>query len=182
MGAFDLGDRARAEVKYSGRYKGLVDGTLSVEDLTTEELSKGRLMDKNGRFTGRPPKFLPRQLVDAMRTEHHRRVNAALEESLSDTVKTMRMIMNDISADPATRLRAAIYVYERFMGKTPDRIEVKRGDKVDAVIDKIMYDMGESPIEKEIAETEAEMNRPPATRRRGRVATSRTNGHRPKRD
>jgi hypothetical protein len=147
---------------------------LSVEDLTTEELAKGRLMDKNGKFTGRPPKFLPRQLVDAMRAEHYRRVNSVLEESLSDMVKTMRAIAMDPEQEGATRLKAAIYVYERFMGKTPDRIQVTKQDKVDAVVNKILYDIGESPIEREIKATEEEMTRP-VPRTRARVARTQTN-------
>lgn len=159
---------ASSKVRYSGRYRELVEGEISVEDLDTEELAKGRLKDKNGRFTGRPPKFLPRQLVDAMRSEHYKRVNAVLEESLSDTVKTMRAIMRDPDVEPAVRLKAAVYVYERFMGKTPDRVEVKHGDKIDDVVDRILYDLGESPIEREIAATEETMRdaRPRRTRSR----------------
>lgn len=172
--------RMEDRVQYSGRYRDLVEGRLDVEDLDTEELAKGRLKDKNGRFTGRPPKYLPRQLVDAMRSEHHKRINAALEESLSDTVKAMRSIMNDVEQDGATRLRAAIYIYERFMGKTPDRIEVKKGDKVDDVVSRIMYDLGDSPIEREIKATEDELNRAP-TRRAARKPATRVNGTRPKR-
>ena|SRR5687768_7469571 len=170
-----MASKGRSEVKHSGRYQDLIDGTLLVEDLTTEELAKGKLMDKDGTFRGRPPKFLPRQLVDAMRSEHHRRINAALEESLSDTVKTMRRIMNDETQDGATRLKAAIYVYERFMGKTPDRVEVKRGDKVDDVVERILYDMGESPIEQEIAATEEELARPVRRTRAARTVRTRTN-------
>lgn len=170
-----MASTGRSEVKHSGRYQDLIDGTISVEDLTTEELAKGRLMDKNGRFQGRPPKFLPRQLVDAMRSEHYRRVNSVLEESLSDMVKTMRAIAKDPDEDGATRLKAAIYVYERFMGKTPDRVETARGDRVDDVVDRILYDIGESPIEQEIAATEAELRAPRATVRRKRATRTTRN-------
>jgi hypothetical protein len=163
-----------SRVQYSGRYKALVEGTLSVEDLDTEELAKGRLKDKNGTFTGRPPKFLPRQLVDAMRSEHYKRVNSVLEESLSDMVKTMRAIALDPKQEGSVRLKAAVYVYERFMGKTPDRIQVIKGDKVQDVVDRIMYDIGESPIEQEIAATEEELTRPATRARRPRAATTRT--------
>lgn len=163
-------------IQYSGRYRDLVEGRLSVEDLTTEELAKGRLMDKNGRFTGRPPKYLPRQLVDAMRSEHYRRVNAVLEESLSDQVKVMRDIALDDSVEPATRLKAAIYVYERFMGRTPDRVEVKHGDKVQDVVDRIMYDIQEeTAIEREIAETQDELARPVRRGARARATRTRRN-------
>lgn len=167
-------NQINVHVQYSGRTKALVEGTLSVEDLDTEELAKGRLKDKNGKFTGRPPKFLPRQLIDAMRSEHYKRVNGILEESLSDMVKTMRAIAKDPDQDGATRLKAAIYVYERFMGKTPDKVEVLRGDKVQDVVDRIMYDIKESPIEQEIAATEEELARP-VRRTRARSARTRAN-------
>jgi hypothetical protein len=173
-----MASEARSQVKYSGRYRDLVEGRLDVEELTTEELAKGKLMDKDGKFRGRPPKFLPRQLVDAMRSEHYKRVNAVLEESLSDMVKTMRAIAKDPDVDPATRLKAAVYVYERFMGKTPDKVEVVRGDRVQDVVDRIMYDIGESPIEQEIAATEDELARPVrrAQARTRRTRTNRTRG------
>lgn len=161
----------RADVSYSVRYKDLIEGRIKLEDLTTEELARGRLMDKDGKFRGRPPNFLPRQFVEMMRTEHYKRVNSILEESLSDMVKTMRAIALDPTQDAAVRLKAAIYVYERFFGRTPDRIEVSRGSKVDDVVKKIMYDLGESPIEKEIAATDAEMADTTARRRAARTAT-----------
>lgn len=161
----------RMDVRVSGRYAQLLlpeddPDHLSIEDLDTEELAQGRLKDKNGRFTGRPPKFLPRQIIDAMKSEHYKRVNAVLEESLSDVVKVMRGVAMDKYAEPAVRLKAAIYIYERFMGKLPDRIEVNKGDKVDKLISKIMYDAGESPIEQEIKATEEELIRAPRSRRR----------------
>lgn len=164
------------DLRVQGRYAKLITGEISVEDLDTEELAKGRLKDRNGKFTGRPPKMLPRQLLDAMRSEHYKRVNAVLEESLSAVVKVMRGIALDRRADPAVRLKAAIYVYERFMGKVPDRVEVAKGSKVDSIVEKIMYDMGESPIEKEIAETEEEMAKPPKSRKKavGKVAKRQT--------
>jgi tRNA threonylcarbamoyladenosine modification (KEOPS) complex Pcc1 subunit len=142
---------------------------LSVEDLDIDELAKGRLKDKNGKFSGRPPKFLPRQIVDAMKKEYYQRVNAVLEESLSDMVKTMRAIALDAKADDAVRLKAAIYVYERFMGKVPDRIQHTAESKVDDIVDDILYDVNEkqqTEIEKELAAAEEELRDTPARRRR----------------
>jgi hypothetical protein len=162
------------DLRVAGRYAQLLlppehPDHLPVEDLDTEELAKGRLRDKNGHFTGRPPKLLPRQIHDAMQAEHYKRVNAVLEESLSDIVKVMRGVAMDRAADPAVRLKAAIYIYERFMGKVPDKIEVDKGSKIDALVDKIMYDVeeaGGSLIEQEIAATEKELAKSPKSRRK----------------
>lgn len=164
------------DVRVTGRYADLLTGELDIEDLDIEELARGQLKDKNGRFTGRPPKFLPRQIVDKMRTEHHRRVNAVLEESLSDVVKVMRGVAKDRKADPAVRLKAAIYIYERFMGKVPDKIDVTKGAKVETIVEQILYDMEPTAIEKEIAETEEELSRPPKSRKKavGKVAKRQT--------
>lgn len=164
------------DVRVTGRYAKLLTGELEIEDLDTEELARGQLKDKNGRFTGRPPKFLPRQILDQMRSEHHKRVNAVLEESLSDVVKIMRGVAMDKKADPATRLKAAIYIYERFMGKVPDRVDVTKGSKVEAIVEQILFDAEPTAIEKEIAETEEELSRPPKSRKKavGKVAKRQT--------
>lgn len=154
------------EVRIHGRYAQLLlpedhEDHLGVEDLDIEELAKGKLKDKNGKFTGRPPKFLPRQIFDAMRSEYYKRVNALLEESLSDQVKTMIEISQDPEVEPATRLKAAIYVYERFMGKVPEKINMTAQSTVDSIVDEIMYEVdqaGMTAVEKEIAATEETLN------------------------
>lgn len=170
------------DVRVGGRYAQLLlpvdhPDHLSVDDLDIDELSKGKLKDKNGKFTGRPPKFLPRQIVDAMRKEHYKRVNAVLEESLSDMVKTMRAIAMSKNEDGATRLKAAIYVYERFMGKTPDRLEIAPGAKVDDIVEEILYDANsaqQTEIEKELQAAEEELRDERPRRRPAQRATRAT--------
>lgn len=169
------------DVRVGGRYAQLLlpedhPDHLSVEDLDTEELAKGRLKDKNGKFSGRPPKFLPRQIVDAMRREHYQRVNAVLEESLSDMVKTMRSIALDPKADDATRLKAAIYVFERFMGKTPDKINITTETQVQDIVDDIMYEVEEkqkTEVEKELEAAQEELRDTTARRRKSPAARMR---------
>ena len=182
--AKDLYANGSMDVRVFGRYAQLLlppehPDHLSVEDLDIEELAKGKLKDKNGRFTGRPPKLLPRQIIDAMRKEHYKRVNAVLEESLSDMVKTMRAIALDPTADDAVRLKAAIYVYERFMGKIPDRVDINTESKIDTLVESILYDAEadqRTEIEKELAATQEELRAPrrrssPASRQRNRRAS-----------
>lgn len=160
------------DVRVGGRYAQLLlpedhPNHLPVEDLDIEELSKGRLKDKNGNFSGRPPKFLPRQLIDAMRKEHYKRVNSVLEESLSDMVKVMRSIATDRKADDATRLKAAIYVFERFMGKIPDRVNVSAESKIDDLVDEILFETDQAQqteIEKELQLAEEELRDTPRRR------------------
>lgn len=157
------------DVRVHGRYARMMlnpddPDFIGVEDLDTEELARGQLKNKNGTFAGRPPKFLPRQIVDAMRKEHYARINAILEESLSDMVKNMRDIANDPEQDGSTRLKAAIYVFERFMGKTPDKINIMQQSTVDDIVDDIMFDIGEkqkTEIEKELDLAQEELRDTP---------------------
>jgi hypothetical protein len=153
------------DVRVQGRYARLLydddhPDKLRIEDLDLDELAKGQLKDKNGRFTGRPPKFLPRQIIDAMRNEHYKRVNALLEESLSDMVKVMRDIAKSKNEDGGTRLKAAIYVYERFMGKTPERINITNEAKVNDIVEDILFDVDEqqkSLVEQELEAAQEEL-------------------------
>jgi hypothetical protein len=156
------------DIRVNGRHARLLlpeddPDHIGVEDLDLDELAKGQLKDKNGRFTGRPPKFLPRQIVDAMRNEHYKRVNAVLEESLTDMVKTMRDIAKDKKQDGGTRLKAAIYVYERFMGKTPEKINITSESRVQDIVDEILYDIDEeqkTAVEREIEATREVLDEP----------------------
>lgn len=113
------------DVAVSGRYKDLMEGKIDVADLSPEELARGQLKDKNGRFTGRPPKFLPRDLVMRMRREFLARGDKAFEDSYLDAVNEMKRIMTSAKVDDAVRLKAAIYIVERVGGKTPEHIEMK---------------------------------------------------------
>jgi hypothetical protein len=163
------------DVRVQGRYAQMLlpedhEDHISVHDLDIEELARGQLKDKNGKFTGRPPKVLPREIVDAMRNEHHKRVNGILEQSLPQQVKTMIEISQNKKADPGVRLKAAIYVYERFMGRTPEKINITAESRVQDIVDDILYEVGEkqqSAVEKEIEETREELTRAPKRRTPG---------------
>lgn len=171
------------DVRVVGRYARMMlppddEDHISVDDLDIEELARGQLKDKNGRFTGRPPRLLPREIVDAMRNEHYKRVNGILESSLPDQVKTMIEISGNKKADPGVRLKAAIYVYERFMGKTPEKINITAETRVQDIVDDILYEVEEyrqSAVEKEIKATEEELTRAPKRRTPGQRMQARRN-------
>jgi hypothetical protein len=116
------------EVRISGRYKDLMDGTLSVEELDDEELARCQLKDKNGKFTGKPPTFLPRSLVLRMQREFFKRGDDLFAKSYVTAVKTMTDIMTDPMVDESVRLKAAQYVVERVRGKTPEHVVVSAED------------------------------------------------------
>lgn len=128
-------------VRLRGRYAELISGSLSVEDLDDEELSQGRLKDKNGQFRGQRPKMVPQELVTAMRREWLSRAEAKLREALYDGgLATYVALARDNTIDPGVRLRAADRIVERTMGKVPDRVQIAAEDPVEALFRNILGD------------------------------------------
>jgi len=96
--------------------------------LTPVELARGQIMDKNGRFTGRPPSMVPRAFFDACIRELLNRGSTLYKENYVDCIKAMTEIATTDGAKAADRIKAAQFVIERLEGKVPDRLEVHAVD------------------------------------------------------
>lgn len=128
-------------IRVTGRYAMLAQGIISVEDLDDEELSRGMLKDKNGNFSGRPPKLVPTELIQAMRREWLSRAESKLREALYEGgIKTLTELATNKTIDPAVRLRAADKLMERTMGKVPDKVQIAAEDPVEALFRSILSD------------------------------------------
>lgn len=162
--------RARAdgsvELRITGRYADLLAGRLSVEDLDMEELARCQLKDKNGKFTGRPPKYLPADLVQRMKREFFKRGDAIFEESYVDAVNVMRDIAINEKYDEGVRLRAAQYIVERVRGKTPDILVVETEKPWQVAIQRMVVAASELPAAIEDAEVIEEDEPAPRGRRK----------------
>lgn len=128
------------EIRVRGRTAQLLAGELSVEDLDSEELARGYCKDKNGRFSGRPPMVVPRDLHDRMRKELLARGDALFAENYVDAVRTMADIAMNPAAEHKDRIRAAQYVIERVAGKVPDKVVLSASDPWQQIIDEIIVD------------------------------------------
>ena len=128
-------------VRVTGRYAMLLQGIIKIEDLDDDELARGQLKDKNGYFSGRPPKMIPGEMVQAMRREWISRAEAKLREALMDHgIGTLVEIAKNKQMDEGVRLRAAERIIERTMGKVPDKIELRAEDPVEALFRSILSD------------------------------------------
>lgn len=102
------------------RFQKLLSGLITVDDLDDEELARGMCRDSNGGFSGNPPRNVPKQLKDAMLKRVFERVDEELKNGIIDCAKTMVQIANSEVYEAADRIKAATWVMERMMGKTPD--------------------------------------------------------------
>lgn len=111
--------------KLNGRYKALQEGTLSVEDLTDEEIFRGKLMNDNGTFKGRYPDAIPRKFYDAAVQELHRRWQAKVNAQLDPMLKVLKDLALNPKASHDAKYKSAVYLIERAAGKVPEKNEVK---------------------------------------------------------
>jgi len=100
------------------------NGYLKVEDLTDEELLKGRIRNEDGTLTRN--KDIPRELWDRAVRELFGRADQLMQESLLDVINAIVQIAKCEVYEPADRQKAAIWLVERVMGKAPDRIIVEQ--------------------------------------------------------
>lgn len=134
----------------SPRLAKLISGEMSVEDLDDEELARGYPKDKGGKFRGRPPSVIPKELHDRMVRELIKRGQAMFNQEFHDAIRTLAFIANDPRVNFADRYKAAVYLIERVAGKVPDKLELSAEDPWQTIINKIVVDAPEEvPIKKE---------------------------------
>lgn len=114
-----------------------------VSNLTPTELARGQLMDKNGNFTGRPPKMVPRQFLNACTKELLKRGATLWKENYVDAINAMTDIAKNTSEKASDRLRAAEFVIERLEGKVPQVVNVSVEDPWQVALDGVVAEATE---------------------------------------
>lgn len=120
-----------------------------VETLTPEELVHGKLKDKDGKFRGRPPAWVPAEFHRACIRELMRRGKRLWQESYLDAIETMvKVAKGEVKGvTGADRLRAAQFIVERIEGKVPERLEVVDDSPWQQIIEGIVMEVPEAVTE-----------------------------------
>lgn len=105
------------------RLQQLLSGELTIADLDSKELRRGRLHDGNGSYQGKPLK-LPARISDQMHAEFMRRTIRMLNKYGMKAAKLLVESMDDPEVDPRIQHDARKYILERFIGKVPDVVHV----------------------------------------------------------
>lgn len=101
-----------------------MSGELKIEDLDDRELQRGQLMNRNGTFSGRPSKMIPRKFALAAQEEYKRRITLMMQEMIPDAMKSLHMSVKYGDDVAAPRLPAVKEVLERTIGKVTDKKEI----------------------------------------------------------
>ena len=128
-------------VRLRGRYAELAAGVIKIEELDDEEVARGQLKSSDGTFRGRPPDWVPKELVQRMRKEWLSRAEGRLRDALLEKgIGTLVELAGNDQVDPNVRLRAADKIIERMMGKVPDKVQLSAEDPVETLFRKILGD------------------------------------------
>jgi hypothetical protein len=160
-GAFSpaLTDRQRRRGKVRtarawGRMNDMLEKTnMTMEEfvagLTPEELVRGRLKDKHGGFSGRPPAWVPHEFHRACMRELMKRGKDLWQVNYLAAIEAMTQVASGKvkGATVSDRLKAATFVIERLEGKTPDVLVVHDDAPWKMVIDDIVAQVPDEQVE-----------------------------------
>ena len=109
------------------RLRDLLNGDLAPAELLDEELAFGVPVCDDGKFSIRAAAQaanLPKKLQAQMRRELIKRTKAKLDGGALTAVNAMLEILESETADENARMKVAQYLIDRFMGKTPEKVEI----------------------------------------------------------
>lgn len=110
------------ETQALSRYKQYLAGIITVDDLDDEELASCGFRARNGRLY--KPKSVPRDLAQAFTKAIYERAQVQLRALTVDAVSTVGEIMKNKTNEPDIRLKAALSVIERNMGKPTQVVSI----------------------------------------------------------
>lgn len=118
------------------RYRLFLAGQLTVDDLDDEELAScGFRMPNGGIFK---PRNVPRELAQGFQRAIYDRAQRELRSLTVEAAQTMGEIMKNKNVEPDIRLKAALSIIERNLGKTPQIIAVAETKAYEEVFDGIL--------------------------------------------
>jgi len=120
------------------RYQQYVDGSLTAADLTLDELTRGKLMDRNGNFSGQYPAIMPSGLQSAMIRELQKRMNDRFRNHAFDAIDKIVEVMETGEGEQVSQFqkrgtgqfKAAQYIVERIIGKIPNEMNINQNTTV----------------------------------------------------
>jgi len=116
-------DKADANLRYKDpatmtRLELLEAGYIDVDDLTDEELRNG--VAPKGKHLR-----VSKEIYQKITQRHFQRAQELMAEGLLPAVQALNHIAQGSAYEPADRIKAATYIVERVMGKTPDVLITK---------------------------------------------------------
>jgi len=103
---------------------GVLAGEIDLSDWDDEELIRGRRRNRNGGWSGRPPKLLPAAFFQELTRRRFSRAYQLLEGSLIDGARFLASIIRNDGAPNADRLRATELLFDRILGRPKEQLRL----------------------------------------------------------
>lgn len=103
----------------------VLDGLDDLSHWDDEEIRRGQRRNRNGGFSGRPPKLVPQRLHEERHRRTLSRAHRLFTENTEKAVQVLIDIAGDESAPHSDRVKAASLILDRVMGRAPQAIEVE---------------------------------------------------------
>ncbi len=115
----------RKRVSVNTRMEAFLAGNISLDEMDEEEIRRGEFRALDGTFRGRPVDIVPRKFHEELVRLTINRMNEKFRQDL----EPMQEILRDIASNPRlsadARMKSAIYLIERVLGKVPEKTIVE---------------------------------------------------------
>lgn len=138
------------EIRLAGRQAKWVqqarDGELNLEDWDMEELLRGYRRDKGGKFRGRPPQVVPREVHQELAKRVRNNVAHQLLAVVDEHVKPvlLKILQGGASPDqvPELKLQAQVAqdLLDRFVVSKQEKLEITGTMKHEEIISSVTVD------------------------------------------
>ena len=126
-----------AEAESLSRYRQFQAGQITVDDLDDEELAACGFRAKNG--TIYKPRNVPRALAEGFTRAIYARAESEIRSLAIEAAQTIGEIMKNRTNEPDIRLKAAMTLIERNLGKTPQVLAITDAKAYEEVFDSIQH-------------------------------------------
>jgi hypothetical protein len=111
-------------VKVGKTNTAILRGELDLTTWSDEELLRGQRRDRNGRWSGRPPTIVPKAIHDELVRRKMGQAHDLLRDNVVRATEVLVEIATDHETDAAVRVKAAVVILDRVLGKAPERVEL----------------------------------------------------------
>lgn len=123
-----LRDDERATIRVGRQTTRILAGLEDLSEWSDDELKRGRRKDKNGKFQGRDPVVIPKQMHDELAKRLINEAQVVMRDNLVAAVTMLTEIATDPNYEAKDRVKAIQMMMDRVMGKSPEKIELSPGE------------------------------------------------------
>jgi hypothetical protein len=112
-------------IQIGERNAAILAGDVDLAAWDDEELMRGQRRNKNGKFSGRPPKIVPKAVHDELVRRKMSKAHDLLRDNIVAATEVLVDVAKDTDVDPSVRLKAAGMILDRVLGKAPENVNIR---------------------------------------------------------